>query len=264
MRVSFSTDLVRPSERQAFWAEAICRSFAKVDTKPLCPGPVSGRLEAMRIGRVTVARLVTSPQSYSRSARLVSTAECDEFMFDFQISGRSWMNQFARQGTARPGFGILYDARRPFENGLEGAGNRAEVLMVAVPASALLETLPDANDLCATRIPLLGMLPRSIMSLVRAEVEPRESSARARPDSVDFVLHLAALLRHARGRAHGLSRSSLFTLMDALLRCDLGAVASPPSCAVQFGISERTFDRIFADRGTTFERHLLCRRVALP
>ena len=261
MRVSFSTDLVRPPDRQAFWAEAICRSFAKVDTKALCPGPVSGRLEAMRIGRVTMARLVTSPQSYSRSARLVSAADCDEFMFDFQIAGRSWMNQFARQGTARPGFGILYDARRPFENGLEGPGNRAEVFMVAVPASALLEALPDAEGLCATPIPLFGLLARSTLSLIRAEVEGQESSACAHCDGVDFVHHLAALLRHASGKAPGLSRLSLFTLIDTHLRCDLGAVQSPPSWAAQFGISERTFDRIFADRGTTFERHLLRRRV---
>jgi transcriptional regulator GlxA family with amidase domain len=35
-----------------------------------------------------------------------------------------------------------------------------------------------------------------------------------------------------------------------------------PALAFAFEISERTFHRIFSDRGTTFERHLLGRRVA--
>ena len=35
----------------------------------------------------------------------------------------------------------------------------------------------------------------------------------------------------------------------------------PLALAAQFGISQRTLHRIFADRGTTFERHVLRRRV---
>jgi AraC-like DNA-binding protein len=38
---------------------------------------------------------------------------------------------------------------------------------------------------------------------------------------------------------------------------------SAPALAAEFGISERTFHRIFADRETTFERHLLRLRAGL-
>jgi len=40
-------------------------------------------------------------------------------------------------------------------------------------------------------------------------------------------------------------------------------IRSAPALAAEFGISERTFHRIFADRETTFERHLLHLRAEL-
>src|SRR5918994_6571241 len=42
MPISVSTDPIRPTERQAFWTEAICRSFANIETKPLGSTVVSG------------------------------------------------------------------------------------------------------------------------------------------------------------------------------------------------------------------------------
>src|SRR5687768_12443718 len=42
MPISVSTDPIRPTERQAFWTEAICRSFANIETKPLGSAVVSG------------------------------------------------------------------------------------------------------------------------------------------------------------------------------------------------------------------------------
>jgi len=83
MPVSVSTDQVRPAERQAFWTEAICRSFAHVETRPIGTTLVSGHFEFVALGDVKLVRFDSSPQCYSRDARLVSTAGSDEFMFDF-------------------------------------------------------------------------------------------------------------------------------------------------------------------------------------
>ena len=142
MPISVSTDPVRPAERQAFWTEAICRSFANVETRPIGPAVVSGHFEFVEIGSVKLVRFDSSPQCYSRDARLVSKACSDEFMFDFQRRGRSSMVQAGNESTIEPGYGVLYDARRPFEDRLDGPGQRSEVLIVTVPAASLLRTLP--------------------------------------------------------------------------------------------------------------------------
>jgi AraC-like DNA-binding protein len=259
MQLSASTDLVRPSERHAFWTEAICRSFANVDTRPLGVASVSGHFEFIEIGRAKLVRFDSSPQCYSRDSRLVSHAGCDDFMFDFQVRGRSALAQGASEGSITPGFGVLYDARRPFEDRLDGPEQRAEVLIITVPALSLLQSLRDAERLCALPIPLSGAVADSIRGLVRAAISGRDPAAE--PGEVDIVDYTAALLRQAMGRPHELGRASLFLLIDIHLRRNLAQSVTPMALAKQFGISERTFHRIFADRNTTFERHALRRRV---
>ena len=102
MSVIVSTDLVSPAERQAFWTEAICRSFANIDTRPLGSATVSGHFEFIEIGSAKLVRFDSSPQCYRRDARLVSAAGSDDFMFDFQTVGRSLMVQGANEAPSSP------------------------------------------------------------------------------------------------------------------------------------------------------------------
>ena len=259
--IAVSTDQIRPAERHAFWTEAICRSFANVETRPIGAATVSGRFEFVRIGDAKLVRFDSSPQCYSRDARLVSRAGSDEFMFDFQRRGHSSMAQAGSESTIEPGFGVLYDARRPFEDRLDGPEQRSEVLIATVPAAALLRLVPEVERLCAKPVPLSGAVARSIARLVRNAVVT--STAHPARDEMDVAAYLAALLRLATGAAHGLGRDALFAPLDAYLKGNVAALRPAHSIAAEFGISERTLHRIFADRGTTFERHVLHLRVEL-
>jgi AraC family transcriptional regulator, positive regulator of tynA and feaB len=259
MPISVSTDKVHPAERTAFWTEAICRSFANVETTPLGSATVSGHFEFVQIGDAKLVRFDSSPQCYSRNARLVSRAGSDEFMFDFQRRGRSSLVQAANEGTIQPGYGVLYDARRPFEDRLYGPEQRSEVLIATVPATSLLRARPDAERLCARPVPLSGTVARAISASVRTAIELPDAAPEQ--DEADIVEYLAALLRLASGANHELGRSSLFGLLDIYLKANTAALRSAPVIAREFSISERTLHRIFADRGTTFERHVLHLRV---
>ncbi len=87
--------------------------------------------------------------------------------------------------------------------------------------------------------------------------------APAKQSEPDIVAYLSAMLRMAAGANHELSRLNLLKLIDTYLRANIAAIRPPPALAAEFGISERTFHRIFADRETTFERHVLHLRVEL-
>src|SRR5262245_62744782 len=102
--IAVSTDRIRPAERHAFWTEAICRSFANVETRPLGAAAVSGHFEFVELGDAKLVRFDSSPQCYSRDSRLVSRAGSDDFMFDFQTRGRSFMTQGSRDGAIEPGY----------------------------------------------------------------------------------------------------------------------------------------------------------------
>jgi AraC family transcriptional activator of tynA and feaB len=206
-------------------------------------------------------RFDSSPQCYTRDARLVSRAGSDEFMFDFQRRGRSAMMQAGNEGTIDPGYGVLYDARRPFEDRLFGPEQCAELLIATVPAAPLLRSVPGAERLCAKPVPLSGTVARSIAAMVRNAISSPDPPGRQ--DEPDIVAFLSALLRLAAGASHQLTRPNLFRLIDTYLRANIAAVRPVPALAAEFGISERTFHRIFADRDTTFERHVLHLRVEL-
>jgi len=259
MPTRVSTDQVRPTERHAFWTEAISRFFAPIETRPLGPAMVSGQFEFVERGATKLVRFGSSPQCYRRDARLVSRAGSDEFMFDFQRRGLSSMVQGRNEGTVQPGYGVLYDARRPFEDRLYGPEHRSDVLIVTVPAASLLRAFPQAEQLCAKAIPASATVARAVATFVRAAIDAPEPQAAE--DEADIVAYLSALLRIASGSLHGLERSSLFGLLDAHLKTNLAAIRPVQLVAAEFGISERTFHRVFADRGTTFERHVLHLRV---
>ena len=261
MPISVSTDPIRPIERRAFWTEAICRSFANIETRPLGSTVVSGHFEFIEIGDAKLVRFDSSPQCYTRDARLVSRAGSDEFMFDFQRRGCSAMAQAGNEGTINPGYGVLYDARRPFEDRLFGPEQRAEVLIATVPAASLLRAVPEAERLCARPLPLSGTMARAIAAWVHAAISA--PGAPERQDAPDTAAYLSALLRVASGASHQLTRPDLFHLIDRHLKTNIANVRSAPTLAAEFGISERTFHRIFADRATTFERHVLHLRVEL-
>ena len=259
MAITVSTDPIRPAERQAFWTESICRSFAHVDIRPIGTTLVSGHFEFVEVGNVKLVRFDSSPQCYRRDAKLVSKAGSDEFMFDFQRRGRSAMVQAGNEGMIEPGYGVLYDARRPFEDRLDGPEQRSEVLIATVPAAALLRMFPQAERLCARPVPLSGTLARSIAAFIRAAIHL--SDTRAGHGEMDIVAYLSTLLRLAGGDDHGLTRSELFGLIDTYLRANIAAIRPAPVIAAAFGVSERTFHRVFADQQATFERHVLQLRV---
>jgi len=261
MPICVSTDPIHPADRHAYWTEAICRSFARTDTRPLGSATIRGHFEFVEVGKAKLVRFDSSPQCYSRDARLVSRAGSDEFMFDFQRRGSSLLTQGTNEGAIHPGYGVLYDARRPFEDRLFGPEQRAELLIATVPAASLLRALPEAERLCARPVPLSGAIARAIAALVRTTIAT--PNAAADPDDTDIVEYLAVLLRLAAGLNHQLDRARLFHLLDIYLKANLAALRSAAAIAGEFGISERTLHRIFADRGTTFERHVLHLRVEM-
>ena len=175
MAISVSTNLVHPAERHAFWTDAISRSFAPVETRPLGPAIVGGHFEFVTRGAAKLVRFDSSPQIYRRDAKLVSRAGSDEFMFDFQRRGLSSMVQGRNEGTIAPGHGVLYDARRPFEDRLYGPELRSEVLIVTAPAASLLRAFPQAGALCATPIPLSTTVARAVAAFIRAAIDAPEA-----------------------------------------------------------------------------------------
>ena len=204
MPISVSTDQIHPAERQAYWTEAISRTFAPVEIRPLGSGIVSGRFDLVEIGAAKLMRFNSSPQCYRRDTKLVSQAGSDEFMFDFQRRGQSAMVQGHNEGTIAPGYGVLYDARRPFEDRLYGPEQRSEVLIVTVPAASLLRAFPQADTFCARPVPLSATIARAIAAFVRHAIDRTDQTRRwKRPTSSPISRRCFAWRRATGTRSNG-------------------------------------------------------------
>ena len=259
MPISVSTDPIRPAERQAFWTEAICRSFAHSRPGRSVRRVVSGHFEFVELGSVKLVRFESAARNATAAMpKLVSKAGSDEFMFDFQRRGRSSMAQAGNEGTIEPGYGVLYDARRPFEDRLDGPEQRSEVLIATVPAATLLRMFPQAERLCARPVPLSGAIARSIAAFVRSANPCCRMTRPGRRN--DIVAYLSTLLRLARGDDHGLSRSSLFGLIDTYLRANIAAIRPARRLQPPSAFRSGPCTRVCRPR-TTFERHVLQLRV---
>ena len=120
MPVSASTDLVPPADRQAFWTEAICRSFANVETRPLGSATVSGHFEFVEIGNAKLVRFDSQPAVLQPRCPAGEPGGFGRLHVRFP-DARSKLDDARRhEGAIEPGYGVLYDARRPFEDRLDG------------------------------------------------------------------------------------------------------------------------------------------------
>ena len=95
---------------------------------------VSGHFEFVEIGDAKLVRFDSSPQCYTRDARLVNMAGSDEFMFDFQRRGRSSIVQAGNEST------IETISHRP---------RRVAVAIRPRSGATMRETCPLVRDDCA-------------------------------------------------------------------------------------------------------------------
>ena len=140
-----------------------------------------------------------------------------------------------------------------------GREQRAEVLIATVPAAALLDAHSPMRSNCVrhpsrSREPSRARSRRWCARRFAQSQVPVDASGYRRSAS----LRCCGCIRAARTDCPD---PDLFPLIHVELRRNIAGRLSPVALAAQFGISERTFHRVFADRGTVFERHALRRRA---
>jgi hypothetical protein len=204
MPISVSTDPIRPTERQAYLDRGDLPVIRQYRDQAARLHRRQRPFRVRRDRRRQARRFDSSPQCYTRDARLVSRAGSDEFMFDFQRRGDSAMVQAGNEGTINPGYGVLYDARRPFEDRLFGPEQRAEVLIATVPAAAAVAGRARRGAAMRKTRPLSGTVARAIAAFVREAIAFRmRTHDNTRPD---IVAYLSAPAAPAAGSSHQLSR----------------------------------------------------------
>ncbi|MGO8917028.1 MAG: helix-turn-helix domain-containing protein [Stellaceae bacterium] len=261
----WTTADVHPRDRLAFWVDAVCDTFVRLD----CASPPNcafhGEIRSDGAGAVQVSTVVSTAQLVTRSPRQIARATDDYFLVSLQLSGRGRVSQDAREAELSVGDFALYDSTRPYRLSFD---RPFEQLVLQMPRAALLRRIGGVEHLTAVRLdgsvgtagivsPMLRSFAAGIGSL------PTAAGERVAENLLDLLATALLSSDAMNGRAMPasaaltLSRIKLY-IEQHLASADLSAEAIARGC----GLSVRHLNRLFEREDTSLMRHVWDRRLA--
>lgn len=264
----YTTDVVPPRARFAYWREAICDVFVSLDAeRPAGPHPpalgFSGRIACTAAGSVRLSEVTSDPQHVVRSPRQIARSSEDDFLVSLQVSGRGRVEQDGRSAALVPGEFALYDSTRPYVLHFDGAFRQ---LVLQFPRSALRARLEGADRATAVRVPAAGA-GAVVGAFTRALAEQAPSLDASTADRLGA--HGLDLLADALAAVGGLGPADADAVRGAQRRRAQAFIEAhlddpglcPADVAAALHVSVRTLHKAFGG-GETVGRFLTRRRLA--
>ncbi len=254
MRV-WTTSIVDPKDRLAFWVDVICEAFLEMDCDSSQAHRFDGELACIPHARMNVNRVQATSQDVYRTPReIAASAESPFYLISDTAHGWT-VRQDGETARLRPGDAVLVDASRPYAfHFTEGV----TCLSLQIPRQTLAQWLPEpeARGLRCTRHD--QGWGTSVAALSHQLVRDLNSAHDWHPDGL--VEHVGALLCAALGPVAAAPKPAKADLNEQALRLMQAQLATPgltaAAIAGQLGISSRTLHRLFATCGETFHQRL--------
>jgi AraC-like DNA-binding protein len=255
----WDTAAVAPDERFAFWSDRLGDAFCRVTMARPDDGEFAGHVDVAAVGPVDVATITSQAQAVRRTDADVRRQAGDSFFLNLTLRGSSTFSQDDRTGTLGPGDFALVDGARPFEFAFDGPFQQVSMTL---PHDFMAPYLADRP--AATAVPVrgdrgFGAVAGSTLAALSRTAAGIDAGA-ARP----LAEHVAGLVGLSLGVALPRSSGPLALTQLALdeVERSLGEHGlSPTVVAERVGVSTRYLHRLFENRGQSFGRHLLARRL---
>jgi AraC-like DNA-binding protein len=259
----FDTSLVDQGSALSYWQDAICTVLSPTENARLeANDDFSASLRSIKIERVSLSRVTTSPLRYVRSPHAIRKLPNDEILVALVNEGSGELTQMGRKALCKAGDIAIYDSARPFtwiypEKCLKQ--------VVSVSRRALLSRLPNAEHLTARVIGSQLPLAQTLVSLFDSfdGLDHRADGIDFARFSSTFVDMLSAAIEFSLGNSE-LSPTQGDVLAQAkklLLDNIEDAEFTFAQLVDQLGASPRTVCRLFAANGTTAIRWLWQQRL---
>lgn len=193
----FTTGEVRASESTAYWVDALCDAYVRLECDPIpVDGPASfhGEIRQNSLSTVDVSVVESSPQEVTRTPSLISRTNEDVFIVSMQRWGCANVAQGGRETTLRAGDFVIYDSTRPYTLTYPDGIHQ---FTLKIPRGQLIAQMPSVESLTATKVSgnrVAGRLMKNMVeTLIRdaGELDPISHDAVAS----SIVSILAAGLR---------------------------------------------------------------------
>jgi AraC family transcriptional regulator, positive regulator of tynA and feaB len=258
---SWSTAGVPEAEQFGYWHSAVWEAFVPVALERPGEGAFPGAVSAHAVGPLGVSRISAAPQRVRRGGDQVRAKAGDVYFCNLPLGEGSWASQDGRRTELAAGDLVIVDGARPFELGFEQPFDQVSI---TVPHDLLAPLLASPDGATAIRVEgdagVGAVAGAALRSLAGRAGSLDAEAARALADELSGLLALAlggtsaAAPRPARAM---LLASALDEIERGLGDPDL----SPDQVAARINVSTRYLHQLFADRGPSFGRHLLARRL---
>ena len=145
----YTTLQTAPRDRLAYWREAVCDSYVHLGCDAPAENDFHGEIALETLPDLTVSSVAGSTQRVSRRKRDIARSSDAFFLMSVQLKGACRVEQRNRSADLRVGDFALYSSTDPYTLRLPDAFRQ---LVVQVPRRALLERLPNADQLTGARV----------------------------------------------------------------------------------------------------------------
>lgn len=259
---TWSTNGVPEGEQFSFWREVVAQAFVPVSlvrTRPA--GAFASSATARRVGPVGVSRIVSAGQSVARTPSQIAGGAGDVFFLNLPLCDGSFAVQDGRSACLGSGDFAIVDSSRPFELRFE---RDFEQFSLTLPHDLLAPLLASARDATAVRVCGSSGVGMVAAAAIRAFALAEGSFDRCTARSLTG--QLAGLIALALGGVQAPPRSAsralvLRAALDEVERSLYDSELSPAQVSGRVGISTSYLHKLFADRGLSFGRWVLTRRL---
>jgi AraC family transcriptional regulator, positive regulator of tynA and feaB len=257
---TWDTTAVATDEQFAYWSDVLGAAFCRVTMVRPDEGAFTGQVDVAAVGPVDVATITSQAQAVRRTDADVRRQAGDAFFLNMTLRGSSTFTQGGRTGRLGPGDFALVDGAQPFDFEFDGPFEQVSLTVphdllaphLASPASATAVAVRGDRGLGAVASNTLAGLSRGAGGIDRGASRP-------------LAERVAGLVGLSLGAAATKNVGPLALTQLALDEVDRSLAdptLSPAIVAERVGVSTRYLHRLFEDRGQSFGRHLLARRLA--
>ncbi|HEY0278754.1 MAG TPA: helix-turn-helix domain-containing protein [Solirubrobacterales bacterium] len=256
---SWDTAAVPTDEQFAYWSDMLGAALCRVTMVRPDEGAFAGQVEVAAVGPVDVATITSQAQAVRRTDADVRRQAGDAFFLNMTLRGCSTFTQGGRTGSLGPGDFALVDGAQPFDFEFDGPFEQVSLTVphdilaphLASPATATAVAVRGDRGLGAIAAGTIAAMSRGTAGIDRGVTRPL----------VERVAGLVGLTLGAEPTKDVGPTALTQLALDEVERSLADPELSPGIVADRIGVSTRYLHRLFEDRGQSFGRHLLARRL---
>lgn len=261
MLTAYSTQPIDQHRRLAYWTEAICETFLKVDCRKEGDAPFHGEMRGCQLSNLDLIDVVSPAMEYRRGAIQIQGRSEEHFQLVLQISGVGHLWQCEREAVLLPGDVALYTSTAPSSIAYP-KGSRT--IAMKLPRQCVLDRIKCCERALALSLKgdsAMGGLVGSMMreSFALGFEQGVVDDGRLSSGLLDII---AYAFDHQPEPSRTCSRDTPLAQIKKFMQANLAdSEMQLVDVAQKHNVSMRTLNRLFAAEGSSASRWLWLQRL---